>query len=82
MPKYRNMSYVQHTVEPTVYKSKSEPKHYICPACADSKKLQILQDKRVYAGLFICPSQSCRMEYPIKTSTLSKPVTINKPGAF
>jgi hypothetical protein len=53
-----------------VYKSNSEPKHYICPSCYNFKQLQILQNNHNLSGKFCCTN--CNAQYQIelmKTST-------------
>ncbi len=47
-----------------IYQSKSEPRHFICPSCAEKQELHILQDRRVIAGLYICPK--CAATFPVK----------------
>lgn len=55
-----------------VYESAGPPKHYACPVCFAKNTIQILQDRRVIAGLFDCPS--CKAAYPVKPQ---KSVTIS-----
>lgn len=45
-----------------VYKSKTEPIHFACPNCWKNE-ISILQDRRVVAGVFDCPS--CNNSYPV-----------------
>lgn len=46
-----------------VYRFKAEPKHYICPSCLNKREIQILQDRRIKAGVFYCPG--CGKRFPI-----------------
>jgi hypothetical protein len=46
-----------------VYKFKSQPEHFACPSCANSCKLEILQDNRTMSGKYRCTG--CEAEYPI-----------------
>jgi len=47
-----------------VYGSLDSPKHFACPSCFAKAEIQILQDRRVAAGVFDCPS--CRAVFPVK----------------
>ena len=47
-----------------VYESKSEPKHYACPSCYESRTIQILQDTNTYGGTFVCPK--CEKAFTIR----------------
>ena len=49
-----------------VYKSDSEPRHFSCPSCVQSKELHILQDKRVASGIFECPK--CKSVFPVNVA--------------
>ena len=51
-----------------VYKSISEPEHYICPNCVNQKRLEILQDERSFSGTYRCTSTLCRAEFPVMPS--------------
>lgn len=46
-----------------VYQSEGPPKHFACPACFEKNTIQILQDRRVWTGLFDCPS--CKAAYGV-----------------
>jgi hypothetical protein len=46
-----------------VYLFTETPRHYACPSCFSRSTVQILQDRRVMAGVFDCPG--CRTVYPI-----------------
>ncbi|WP_022669155.1 hypothetical protein [Desulfospira joergensenii] len=50
----------------TVYKSKGEPTHYICPSCVSKREAQILQDCRDDLGNYQCPNHDCQTKYPVK----------------
>jgi len=52
--------------EAVVYKSKSDPEHYICPCCVSKKSIQILQDNKTLSGTYRCIS--CDGSYPIRTA--------------
>jgi hypothetical protein len=45
----------------TLYESKTEPKHYICPACVEKKQIQILQNTSTKEISLFCPS--CKTQY-------------------
>jgi len=49
--------------EGMVYRSKTEPVHYICPSCVNDQRIQILQDQKGYAGIFTCPG--CDAKYNV-----------------
>jgi len=55
-----------------VYKSKSDPEHYLCPSCFSKKAKEILQDNRTMSGKFRCIG--CEGEYPIMQSQKPKPL--------
>lgn len=44
-----------------LYQSKSEPRHYICPACVEKKEIQILQGTSAKEVVITCPS--CKTSY-------------------
>jgi hypothetical protein len=46
-----------------VYGSEGPPPHFACPVCFSKKSIQILQDRRVLAGVYDCPG--CKAEYPV-----------------
>lgn len=46
-----------------VYESSGPPKHYACPVCFAKGSAQILQDRRVTAGVFDCPN--CKVAFPV-----------------
>ncbi len=48
-----------------VYRSKNEPRHYICPNCLNKKEVQILQRRGdSMSGDFWCPG--CDKSFPIE----------------
>jgi len=47
-----------------VYKSSSEPMHFVCPSCLNKKELHILQEAGGYSGFSICPS--CSTQYLVR----------------
>lgn len=47
-----------------VYRSRQAPHHFVCPSCLERREIQILQDRRVWSGLFECPA--CKVHYPVK----------------
>lgn len=49
-----------------VYKYKGQPTHFACPNCVNKKEIQILQDRRVVAGIYDCPG--CDKSFPVKPS--------------
>lgn len=51
-----------------VFKSKTDPEHYVCPSCTNHKRLEILQDQRSFSGQYRCPAKSCGAEFPVKPS--------------
>jgi hypothetical protein len=55
-----------------VYMYSGSPQHYACPSCFAKMTIQILQDRRVVAGVFDCPS--CKAVYPVKA-----PQELNRP---
>lgn len=57
-----------------VYKSTSEPEHFVCPNCVNQKRLEILQDERSFSGQYRCTSKSCGAEFPVKPSQSLGPV--------
>mgnify|MGYP003351735906 CR=1 FL=1 len=48
-----------------VYKFKGSPEHYACPSCMVEKRISILQNRGVVAGVFDCPHPSCKAEYKV-----------------
>src|SRR6266849_5835849 len=46
-----------------VYAFTGTPQHYACPSCFAKEVIQILQDRRVMAGVFDCPG--CKADYPV-----------------
>ncbi|WP_114325987.1 hypothetical protein [Candidatus Colwellia aromaticivorans] len=52
--------------EAVVYKSKSDPEHYICPSCVSKRSIQILQDNKTISGTYRCIS--CNGSYPIRAA--------------
>ena len=48
-----------------VYESSSQPHHYICPSCYESRDLEILQDRRVAAGTFEC--SGCKSTFRVNS---------------
>jgi len=63
-----------------VYKSKSEPEHYLCPSCVAKKTIEILQDNRTMSGKFRCVG--CKGEYPVNPQEQSKPLVYNNKNIF
>lgn len=58
-----------------VYESSGPPKHYACPVCFAKGSAQILQDRRVMAGVFDCPN--CKAEFPVNPRK-SVPISASK----
>src|SRR5262249_23659680 len=56
-----------------VWVSTGAPKHYACPSCFSKATIQILQDRRVMAGVFDCPG--CKVAYPINPYQETETVT-------
>ncbi|MDH5259379.1 MAG: hypothetical protein OEX07_15295 [Gammaproteobacteria bacterium] len=61
-----------------VYKSKTDPEHYICPSCVSKHTIEILQDNRTMSGKFRCIG--CEGEYPVNPKEKMKP--LNYPDGF
>jgi len=70
--KFSNYELVKTTGNAVVYKSKSEPEHFICPSCAEKHSIQILQDNRTMSGKFRCIG--CEGEYPVNPKQKMKPI--------
>ena len=47
-----------------VYIFKSEPEHFACPSCFNSKQVHILQTNRTISGKYRCTG--CNSEFPIE----------------
>ncbi len=46
-----------------VYRTKEPPLRYACPKCFGDRKIQFLQDLKVYSGDYRCPD--CKVTYPV-----------------
>lgn len=46
-----------------VYRCDEGTPHYACPKCIEDHSVQILQDKKVYSGTYLCPG--CKSEYGV-----------------
>ena len=49
-----------------VYEFSGTPPHYACPICFESKRIAILQDRKVSFGTWDCPG--CKAEYNVSES--------------
>lgn len=49
----------------TVYESSTEPVHFACPRCIESRTVQILQPVGSWSHHSKCPA--CQAEYPVKS---------------
>lgn len=47
------------------------PDHFVCPNCLVKREIQILQDRRVAAGLYDCPG--CKAAYPVRSAERLRP---------
>lgn len=61
----------------TVFEHIEAPPHYACPSCRNDRKIQILQDRRVMAGLWDCPG--CKAMYPIDPMKAAAPRVARSP---
>jgi hypothetical protein len=47
-----------------VYRFRGAPQHFACPSCFHRREVQILQDTRRLAGIYLCTG--CKSEFPIR----------------
>lgn len=58
----------------TVYASEGPPPHYACPSCFERRNLEVLQNRRVVAGIFDCPG--CKTEFRCNPKGKSSPIHV------
>lgn len=57
-----------------VWRSRTLPEHYSCPACFEARKINFLQDTNDFYGMFNCPG--CEAKYKIKPTRPSKSMSL------
>jgi hypothetical protein len=63
-----------------VYRTKEPPLRYACPRCFGDRKIQFLQDLKVYCGGFRCPD--CKVTYPVDERKQAKVTSVRAPRAL